>query len=439
MQQDIYKSEKVWKVLLKTTPPVMLAQLILALYNLVDSFYIGRYSGEGLTALSVIFPMQLLITALAVGTGVGVNTLVAYYNGKSQKADAKNAAGTGGALAVLSWAAVAVLSILFLRPFAEISSNSPLVADYTVIYGSIVCIGSLPVFLESCWTKIHQAEGNMRLPMYAQLVGAVVNVILDPIMIFGMGPIPEMGVAGAAYATVIGQFCAAAIVGVRGLRRIPRLSTSSSHIRQVYQLGYPAMVMQSLYTVYIIILNAILAGFCDEAVTVLGLYYKLQMFFFIPLMALQTCIVPILSYNYARRSYDRCREIVRDSLIISISFMAVGVFCFEVIPVQVIGLFSDSPEVIDIGIVAFRWIGASFFSAALSLMFPVVFQALGSPLPSVLLSLTRQIFWGLSLIGLDYVWIAFPVAETAAGLLGLVLYRRQVADWKRMSRPVNQT
>jgi len=317
--------------------------------------------------------------------------------------------------------------------------------EYAVTYGTIVTAGSLGLFLESMWTKIHQAEGNMRLPMYAQLVGAVVNVILDPIMIFGMGPIPEMGVAGAAYATVIGQFCAAAIVGVRGLRRIPRLSTSSPHIRQVYQLGYPAMVMQSLYTVYIIILNAILAGFCDEAVTVLGLYYKLQMFFFIPLMALQTCIVPILSYNYARRSYDRCREIVRDSLIISISFMAVGVFCFEVIPVQVIGVFSDSPEVIDIGIVAFRWIGASFFSAALSLMFPVVFQALGSSLPSVLLSLTRQIFvmipvfWGLSIIGLDYVWIAFPVAETTAGLLGLVLYRRQVADWKRMSRPVNQT
>ena len=423
----------------------MLAQLIQALYNVVDSAFVGQYSGDGLTALSVIFPIQLVLIAMAVGTGIGVNTYMARLTAKGRFQDAQDVAGLGTVLAVVTWVVLTILFVPLMEPYVMTGANRPMAVEYAVTYGTIVTAGSLGLFLESMWTKIYQAEGNMRLPMYAQLVGAVVNVILDPIMIFGMGPIPEMGVAGAAYATVIGQFCAAAIVGVRGLRRIPRLSTSSPHIRQVYQLGYPAMVMQSLYTVYIIILNAILAGFCDEAVTVLGLYYKLQMFFFIPLMALQTCIVPILSYNYARRSYDRCREIVRDSLIISISFMAVGVFCFEVIPVQVIGLFSNSPEVIDIGIVAFRWIGASFFSAALSLMFPVVFQALGSPLPSVLLSLTRQIFvmipvfWGLSLIGLDYVWIAFPVAETTAGLLGLVLYRRQVADWKRMSRPVNQT
>ena len=330
----LFESEKVWKLLLRITPPVMLAQLIQALYNIVDSYFVGRYSGNGLTALSVIFPLQLIITALAVGTGVGLNTQMSRLYARRRREEADAAAGAGMVLAVLSWLVFAVVSLLLMRPYVRLSANTPEAVDYAVTYGNIVCGGSLGIFLESCWTKVHQAGGNMKLPMAAQIAGALTNIVLDPILIFGLGPVPELGVAGAAIATVAGQFVAAAITGVRGWRRPPALKKLGTYARPIYRLGYPSILMQSLYPVYIVALNVILAGFCDEAVTVLGLYYKLQTFFFIPLMGLETCIVPVLSYNYTRARYDRCREIMRVAFLISSAFMLVGTLCFWLIPVQ---------------------------------------------------------------------------------------------------------
>lgn len=437
---SFFGTDSIWSILKRIAPPVMVAQLVQALYNIVDSLFIGHYSPDGLTALSVIFPIQLVLTALAVGTGVGVNTLMARQYSLGRDKEANETAGTGTVLALLSWIVFSIVMVPLMEPYVRTSANIEQAVDYAVTYGTIVCAGSVGLFVESIWSKVHQAEGNMRLPMYAQLVGAVVNIALDYFLIFGFGPIPEMGITGAALATVIGQCCAAVIVGIKGSRRPPALSKIPQHARPIYRYGYPSIVMQSLYTVYIVILNMILAGFCDEAVTVLGLYYKLQTFFFIPLMALSTCVVPVLSYNNARREYGRCRELTNDCLKICIGFMAIGVFCFLFLPEQLIALFSGTDEVVEIGIPAFRWIGISFFSAALSLLFPVFFQAIGSGRASVLLSMTRQIFvmvpvfWMFSFVGLDYVWIAFPVAETVAGLLGLFLYRRQLADWERSSR-----
>ena len=369
----LFESEKVWKLLLRITPPVMLAQLIQALYNIVDSYFVGRYSGNGLTALSVIFPLQLIITALAVGTGVGLNTQMSRLYARRRREEADAAAGAGMVLAVLSWLVFAVVSLLLMRPYVRLSANTPEAVDYAVTYGNIVCGGSLGIFLESCWTKVHQAGGNMKLPMAAQIAGALTNIVLDPILIFGLGPVPELGVAGAAIATVAGQFVAAAITGVRGWRRPPALKKLGTYARPIYRLGYPSILMQSLYTVYIVALNVILAGFCDEAVTVLGLYYKLQTFFFIPLMGLETCIVPVLSYNYTRARYDRCREIMRVAFLISSAFMLVGTLCFWLIPGPMIGLFSRDAQVLAIGVHAFRLIGLSFLPAVLSLLFPVFF------------------------------------------------------------------
>ena len=200
----LFESEKVWKLLLRITPPVMLAQLIQALYNIVDSYFVGRYSGNGLTALSVIFPLQLIITALAVGTGVGLNTQMSRLYARRRREEADAAAGAGMVLAVLSWLVFAVVSLLLMRPYVRLSANTPEAVDYAVTYGNIVCGGSLGIFLESCWTKVHQAGGNMKLPMAAQIAGALTNIVLDPILMFGLGPVPELGVAGAAIATVAG-------------------------------------------------------------------------------------------------------------------------------------------------------------------------------------------------------------------------------------------
>ena len=208
------------------------------------------------------------------------------------------------------------------------------------------------------------------------------------------------------------------------------------YARHIYKLGYPYMVMNSLYTVYIMVLNMILAGFCDEAVTVLGLYYKLQAFCFIPLSGLQVCIVPVVSYNYAIKRYDRCIKMMNASMLISAVFMVVGMTGFEFFPRQLIGWFAKEEKVFEIGIIAFRIIGFSFFSAVLSLMLPTFFQAIGSSATSVLLAFTRQIFclmpifWLCSLIGLNYSWMAFPLSETIAGSVGLTLYLRKIRSWK---------
>ena len=288
----------------------------------------------------MIFPVQLIITAIAVGTGVGVNTYMArmYAFGKTRAAD--STAGTGTVLAVVSWAVFAVAMLLLMEPYVRTSATSLDAVSDAVLYGNIVCVGSIGIFLESIWTKVLK-RGNMRLPMLAQIAGALTNIVLDPILIFGLGPVPRMGIAGAAAATVAGQCVAAVLTGAAAFRRPPKARVMWKYVRQIYRLGYPSIFMQMLYTVYIMALNMILAGFSDDAVTVLGLYYKLQSFFFIPLNGLQTCIVPILSYNFACLAYDRCKRILYDSCGISLVFMLVGVVSFECIPDRLIGLFSQ--------------------------------------------------------------------------------------------------
>ena len=435
-ETEFFRTEKIPKILLKIAPPVMLAQLIQAMYNIVDSFFVGKYSGNALTALSVIYPLQLIIIALAVGTGVGVNTYMARQYAQKSTQRAEEAAGTGMVLAFGTWLIFAVLSFVFMRPYVLTSAKTPEAIADAITYGRIVCVGSIGAFLEGNWTKVHQSRGNMRRPMIAQTLGALTNIVLDPILIFGLGPLPEMGVAGAAYATVAGQVAAAVITSFGGVKRPPELRKIFSYTKQIYWYGYASILMQALYTVYIVILNAILAGFSDSAVTVLGLYYKMQTFFFIPLMGLQTCIVPVLSFNYATKSYGRCREIMKDSYLFSCAFMLVGVICFVFFPTQLLKIFSDSSEVIMIGKNAFPIIGASFIPAVFSLMTPVFFQAIGNGKVSLFLSVMRQIFclipifWVLSLIGLGFTWFAFPISEVIVGTLGMIFYRKTLIEWK---------
>lgn len=430
-----FETERIGKILIRIAPPVMLAQLIQALYNIIDSYFVGKYSADGMTALSVIFPVQFIIISLAVGTGVGVNILVARLSAQRHETQAVRVAGTGSVLAVLTWAVFSVLAVLILPVYIHASASVPQAVSYARLYGNIVCVGSLGIFLESIWTKVHQAKGNMRRPMAAQMIGAITNIVLDPLLIFGLGPFPQMGIAGAAVATVVGQFTAAAITAPQGFCRPPKVKLLSSYGLKIYRAAYASILMQMTCTVYIIVLNIILAGFSDSAVTVLGLYYKYQSFFFIPLLALSTCIVPVISYNFACGRRDRCKAIFAASIWISLGFMVVGAVCFIGMPRQLISVFSGEPEVFRIGIPAFRIIGCSFFSAVLSLMTPVFFQAIGRTFTSVLISLTRQIlclipiFWLFSLMGVGYTWIAFPASESIAGGLGLILCFRQFQRW----------
>lgn len=432
---SFFGTESIGRILLKIAPPVMLAQLIQALYNIVDSFFVGRYSESALSALSVVYPMQIIIIALAVGTGVGVNIYMARKDAVGEADKANSAAGTANLLALCSWAVFALLSYLLMEPYVKLSAKESATIRDAVVYGNIVCVGSLGTFMEGIWSKVHQARGNMRRPMAAQIAGALTNVVFDPILIFGMFGFPELGVAGAAYATVAGQIVAALITFKGAVYRTPKIVEVMHYVKKIYAYGYSSIAMEALYTVYIFILNVILSGFSDNAVTVLGLYYKSQNFFFIPLIGLQTCIVPVISYNLARKGYERCRKIMNTSLLISLVFMALGMTLFIFFPEVPLRVFSKSDEVISIGKTAFPIIGLSFASAVFSLMIPVFFQAIGRGFTCLMLMLTRQIFvlvpvfYFFSKIGLGYTWLAFPIAETTAGTVGMILYIKQLKSW----------
>jgi len=427
---ELFGSAGIGRILWKIAPPVMLAQLIQALYNIVDSFFIGEYAETGLTALSVIFPIQLLMIALATGTGVGINTVMAARLGAGKREEAEAYAGVGTVLALAMWLVFAGICWCILPAFAKMSTDSETVIRETVVYGRITCVCSLGVFLESIWTKVLQAYGDMKTPMLAQIAGAVTNIILDPILIFGHFSLPEMGIAGAASATVAGQCISAVIVGIKGFRKSPPVPVYPRQIADIFRLGFPNMLMQSAYTFYILGLNLILATFSDQAVTALGLYYKWQTFFFIPLFAMQTCIVPVISYNYAAHQLDRCRKTMFTAIWFGIVFMSVGILGFELFPDFLLRVFTSDPLVIEIGTTAFRIIGCSFIPIVTALIFPVFLQAVGEGTKSSMLTVIRTVVCFVPLgflfsrIGLNWFWLTFPVTEIITKAAGILSYRR---------------
>ena len=429
-QTDLFGTEKISKILLKLAPPVMLAQLIQALYNIIDSLFVGRYSDSGLTALSIIYPLQLLMIALAVGTGVGINTVMAAKLGVGNEKEADEYAGVGTPLAGFMWLLFAVICWFAMPFYAKMSTNSEVIIHDVIVYGRIVCVFSFGLFLESIWTKVLQSCGDMKTPMTAQIIGAITNIVLDPLLIFGMFGFPKMGIAGAAVATVSGQIMAALIVMKKGFRKSPHRQVYPHHIAKIFQLGIPNILMQSAYTFYILGLNLILATFSDQAVTALGLYYKWQTFFFIPLGAMQTCIVPVISYNYAARNIERCKKTLSASIVFGMSLMALGTLCFVCIPSQMLRVFTSDELVIAIGRVGFRFVGFRFLPMVTSLIFPVFFQAVGSSLKSSLLTVIRTVVlfvplaYLFSRFGLNWFWLTYPVTEVITSLTGAYFYRQ---------------
>ena len=440
LSNDFFGTEKIWKILFKLAPPVMLAQLIQALYNIVDSMFVGRYSSSGLTALSIVYPLQLLMIALAVGTGVGINTIMAAKLGVDKKKRANEYAGMSLPLALILWVVFATTCYFIMPWYAKIQTSSQAIIDDVVRYGRIVCVFSFGLFLESAWTKVLQAHGDMKTPMIAQITGAVTNIILDPLLIFGVWIFPELGVSGAAIATVAGQVVAALVVLKKGFYKPPKLDGFLHFTAKIFHFGLPNILMQSAYTLYIFGLNVILATFSDSAVTVLGLYYKWQTFFFIPIGAMQTCIVPVISYNYASGNFDRCKRVLNTSILFGFALMFLGTLCFEIIPVPMLKFFSSDIEVVKIGEIAFRIIGLSFLPLVTSLTYPVLFQAVGKSLVSSILTVVRTVVlfvplgYLFSRFGLNFFWLTYPVTDTISSLLGLIL---SIRFFKNLSKKTN--
>lgn len=432
----LYGETKITKVLFKVAPPVMLAQLIQALYNIVDSLFVGKYDNNGLNSLSVVYPIQLLMIALAVGTGVGINTRISYAIGQKKEKEAESYAGMGLFLAVTLWILFSLITFVLMPLFSSISTNSKAVHDQVIIYGRIVCVGSIGVFLESIFSKILQAKGDMKTPMIAQIVGALINIILDPILIFGLFGINEMGITGAAIATIVGQIASALIVMKKAITKSPNIKTYKTYIKNIYISGIPNILMQSAYTFYIFGLNLILVSFSDDAVTALGLYYKWQTFFFIPLGALQTCIVPLIGYNYATKNINRCKETLNTSILFGVCLMFLGTLCFELIPGVMLRVFSDNENVIKIGITGFRIIGISFIPLVTSLTYPVFFQAVSSPIKSSLLTIIRTVIlfvplgYLFSRFGLNYFWFTYIATEIITSVVGYIFYKGFIVNYR---------
>lgn len=427
------RTAPVSKILWKLSPPVMLALLIQSIYNIVDSFFIARYMEEGLTALSIIYPIQLLMTALATGTGAGVNLLIARMDGQGEKARQADVVLSGLGLAAVHFALFALLGNALIQGYFHLSSEDALVCTLGIRYSRIIFSGCLGLFAESIATKVLQAKGNMLLPMKAQIAGAMTNVILDPILIFGLGGIPALGISGAAIATVLGQWVAMGIT-LRGmLRYVPvRGKIRRKTCRHIYRNGAGSIVTQSLYTLYIIGLNLILKGFTEDAVTVLGIYYKIQSFFFIPLLGFQQVLLPVISFHFGAGENRRIREIVKAALKLSCGLMLLATAVFLLIPEQLLRIFSQKPEIISIGVIALRIIALSFVPSGVTIVVTSHLQGIGRIKESLWMIVLRQVLllvplaWLLHFLGLEAVWWTFPLTELIAAGCCAALERRQL-------------
>lgn len=422
------ENESVTKLLLKMSPPVMLALLIQSIYNIADSFFVARYSTEGLTALSIVYPVQLLITALATGTGAGVNLLISRLDGKGETEAQHDIIKSGLFLNIFHFFIFAFIGNLLADRYFSLSTGNAVVKAQGILYSRIIFSGSLGLFTESICTKILQARGNMIIPMIAQVTGSVVNILLDVILIFGAGQIPAFGIMGAAIATVIGQWVAMLITLSAVAKKYSlKGQFKLDDCKQIYTNGIGSIVTQSLYTIYIVGLNMILKLFTEDAVTVLGIYYKIQSFFFIPLLGFQQVLLPLFSYHYGAGNNRRNREILKCSMIFSVTIMAVATGIFFLFPEKLVQIFSTKYAIVEIGKYAFPVISISFIFAGLTIVITSYLQGIAHIKTSLFIIVLRQIFllvplaWLFHFISLNAVWWTFPVTEVVASMTGLIL------------------
>lgn len=419
---------------------MMLSMLIQALYNMVDSMFVSWLSGEGFQALALAYPVQMFMIAVSVGTGVGVNALLSRRLGQRDLGEANAVAMNGCFVYVLSWVAFLLFALLLARPFMGFFTADPLIAEYGGIYLSIVTGASLGIQMQFAFERILLASGDPVGPMLIQGIGAVINLIFDPLLIFGLGPFPALGVAGAAIATVLGQWIGMALGLALVLRRkelhlsLRGFRPKWSVIAEIYRIGLPAIVMQSLATFMTLGLNKIMTLFSDSAVFILGVYFKIQSFIFMPVFGLNNGLTPVVGYNYGAKNRGRLLGLIRFALEIGGAIMLVGTALLMAFPGTFLRLFKAEGAVLAAGVPALRMIAASFFFAGVSIILCAAFQALGSPIQSLVISLMRQVVLILPAalllgwINPGLMWLCFPAAEVLSCLLALVFYRRIYRD-----------
>lgn len=421
------------KLLVTMSIPMIISMLVQALYNVVDSMFVAQISENALTAVSLAFPYQNLMIAVAVGTGVGVNALLSRALGEKNHKAVKDIADHSVFLALMSWLVFAILGIVFCRNFFAMQTNVPEIVEGGTAYMRICSVISIGLFIQIAFEKLLASTGRTILTMYTQAAGALINIVLDPIFIFGLFGAPRLGIAGAAVATVIGQICGALLGILLNHKFNPEVQLSFHDfklkmpvIRQIYSIGVPSILMSSIGSIMTFGMNKILIGFSTTAAAVFGVYFKLQSFVFMPVFGLNNGMVPILAYNFGAHKPKRIMDTIKLSLFYASLIMVIGFLIFQWMPATLLGIFNASETMLNIGVPALRIISTHFLLAGISIICSTVQQAFGHGVRSLLISLVRQLVvllpvaYFLSIThSLDMVWLAFPIAETVALVMGV--------------------
>lgn len=416
------------RLLFSMSVPMIISMLVQALYNIVDSAFVAQISENALSSVSLAFPMQNFMIAVAAGTGVGTNALLSKSLGAKKFDTANKTASVSIFLAFLNWLIFIIIALVFTTPFLKGQTNVAEIIEGGEIYLHIVLIGSLGVFIQVAMERLLQSTGRTFEAMISQGVGAVANIILDPILIFGLFGLPEMGVAGAAIATVIGQFISCAVGIYLNLRKnreihihIKEVLPNKYILKSIYIVAIPSILMISIGSIMIFYMNRILDSFTPTAIAVFGVYFKLQSFIFMPVFGLNNGMIPIIAYNYGARNKQRIHQTIKLSVIAAVVIMLAGFGVFQILPYKLLALFKASDNMIAIGVPALRIISFSFLLAGYNIVTSAVFQALGNGVYSLIISVVRQLVvllpaaFLLSRTGeLNNIWLAFPIAEIAA-------------------------
>lgn len=427
------------KLLITMSLPMMISMLIQALYNIVDSMFVAQLSEDALTAVSLAFPIQSLMIAIAAGTGVGINALLSRNLGEKDFKGADRAAKNGVFLALVSCIIFAILGVSGSHFFFAIQTDNQQIVDYGTQYLSIITFFSVGIFLQITFERLLQSTGRTIYNMITQGTGAIINIILDPILIFGWFGLPRLEVVGAALATIIGQIIALSMSIFFNHTKNKEINLSMRHFRPhkhtisiIYKVGVPSIIMQSIGSVMTFGMNKILLMFSSTAAAVFGVYFKLQSFIFMPIFGLNNGMIPIIAYNYGARNKERIKQTAKLSIIMAIGIMFVGLIIFQTCPRFLLAtLFDASDHMLEIGVPALRIISLSFLFAGFCIIAGSVFQALGNGVYSLIVSVARQLvvilpvaYLFAKLFGLSMVWWSIPIAEIVSLTLSAVLLKR---------------
>lgn len=422
------------KLLITMSLPMMISMLVQSMYNIVDSIFVARFSDKALTAVSLCFPVQTLMIAFAAGTSIGINSILSRKLGEGDKRSATLVATNGIVLGFLTSLVFALAGGLSAHKIFGFFTKDAVIIDMAAQYMWICTVFSLGSFMQIVAEKLLISTGKTLFSMSSQILGAVVNIILDPIFIFGIG-VPQMGIAGAAIATVIGQWCAMIFAFILNATKNKEISISfkgfrldGAIIREIYKVAIPSIIMQSIISIMTVGMNKILAN--DTAISVFGVYYKLHSFIFMPIFGLTGALIPIVAYNFGARQHDRIIKATHLALIIALSIMALGTVLFEFFPKFFLEIFNADSGLITMGVPALRIICTGFCFSGFSIVFSSCFQALGRAYLSMIVSISRQLLVILPLafilkitLGLDYVWYSMVTAEVVGALMCFFMYR----------------